>query len=141
MANALYDFGKKSLLEGSINWLTDDIRAILVDISGGNYVVDLAADENIGNIVVGDRVSDAVALASKTTDSPTDGVADAADTTLTTVTTGITLSAVVVYKHDAVEANSILLAYIDTATGLSTTTDGTDVVVTWDSGANRIFAL
>ncbi len=34
-----------------------------------------------------------------------------------------------------------LVAYIDSATGLPVIPNGGDITITWDSGANRIFAL
>ena len=68
------------------------------------------------------------------------GVADAADTTFTSVS-GDTVEAIVLYKDTGDAATSPLIAYIDTATGLPLTPNGGDVTITWDNGANKIFKL
>jgi hypothetical protein len=48
----------------------------------------------------------------------------------------------VLYKHTGSDATARLIAYIDTASsGLPVTPNGGDIVVQWDSGANRIFKL
>ncbi len=135
MANALYDLGREAFLTGSIDWATDDIRAILVDT--GTYTVDLATHAALDDIAAGARVAVSASLGTKTT---TAGVADAADVTFSAVS-GATVEAVVLYKHTGVESTSLLIAYIDTATGLPVTPNGGDISVTWDSGANKIFKL
>jgi len=77
-------------------------------------------------------------LASKTV---TLGVFDAADITFTAVTAGSTVKAVVLYKDTGVNSTSPLIAYIDTITGFPLATNGGDISIVWDSGANKIFAL
>ena len=42
-----------------------------------------------------------------------------------------------VHKMDSCK----LIAYIDTATGLDVTPNGSDITITWDSGASKIFSL
>lgn len=135
MANALYDKGREGFLDGSIDWDTHTIKAVLVDT--GAYTVDLAAHDNLDDIPSGARISTSGALASKTV---TNGVADAADVTFTAVS-GATVEAVVIYKDTGTESTSRLIAYIDTATGLPLTPNGADVNVVWDNGANKIFKL
>jgi hypothetical protein len=132
----LYDKGREGFLDGSIDWDTDDIRAILIDT--GTYTADQATDDFLADIAGGARIAVSGALASKTV---TSGVADAADVTFTAVT-GASIEAVVLYKHTGVDGTSRLIAYIDTATsGLPVTPNGGDIVVQWDSGADRIFKL
>ncbi len=135
MASALYDKGREGFLDGSIDWDTDDIRAILVD--AGNYTVNLASHANLSDIPGAGRVATSDALASKTV---TAGVADAADKTFVAVT-GATVEAIVLYKHTGTEATSRLIAYLDTGTGLPLTPNGGDVVLQWDNGVSRIFKL
>ena len=77
-------------------------------------------------------------LASKTV---TLGVFDAADITFTAVTSGSTAKAVVIWKDTGLSSSSPLLAYIDTLTGFPLATNGGDIQIIWDSGANKIFAL
>jgi len=69
------------------------------------------------------------------------GVADAADIVFTAPPAGDVLEATVIYQDTGVEGTSRLIAYIDTATGLPVTPNGTDITILWDSGANKIFKL
>lgn len=135
MANALYDKGRQAFLEGSIDWLTDNIKVVLVDAA--DYTVNLATDNALDDIAAGARVATSGNLGSKTS---TDGVADAADVTLTSVT-GDPSEALVIYKDSGVESTSLLIAYIDTATGLPVTPNGGNIDIVWDDGANKIFKL
>lgn len=135
MANALYNKGREGFLDGNIDWDTDDIRCILIDTA--DYTVDLATHDNLDDVPGDARVATSGALTSKTV---TNGVADAADVTLSSVT-GDTCEAIVIYKHTGTESTSRLIAYIDTATGLPVTPNGGDITIQWDSGANKIFKL
>lgn len=135
MANALYDLGRESFLRGEISWNTDDIKCVLVDLA--DYTPDLATDQFLSDVPVAARVATSPNFASKTT---TDGVADAADATFTTVT-GDQSEALVIYQDTGVEGTSRLIAFIDTATGLPVTPNGGDITVQWDNGSNKIFKL
>ena len=137
MANALYDLGRQTFLEGGIAWLTDNIKAVLVDTRGGHYTVNLATDQFLSAIAAGDRIATSGNLASKTSSA---GVADAADITMTAVT-GAQVGAIVLYKDTGVAGTSPLIAYLDTVTGLPLTPSGADETVAWDNGANKIFKL
>jgi len=132
MASVLYDKGREGFLDGSIDWDTDNIKALLVDT--GTYTFNAAHDFK-------DDVSGIIAtsgnLASKTV---TSGVADAADLTFSAVT-GSSVEAIVLYKDSGVAGTSRLIAYIDTGTGLPVTPNGGDITVQWDNGANKIFKL
>lgn len=133
MASALFPKGKQGLIDGSIDMDTDDIRAMLVRStytydSTDQFVADLGAVDN----------GRTAALGSKTV---TDGVFDAADTSLT-ATSAVACNALVLFEHTGADATARLIAYIDTATGLPfTPSAGQTVPITWDSGANRIFAI
>ena len=135
MANTLYDHGREGFLDGSIDWDTDDIRAILIDTN--DYTVDLDAHDNLDDIPAGARVAVSGALTGKTV---TDGVADANDVTWSAVT-GDQSEAIVLYKHTGTESTSRLIAYIDSATGLPVTPNGGDIEIQWDAGADKIFKL
>lgn len=135
MASALYDKGRQGFLDGSIDWDTDDIRAILID--AGAYTVNLATHDNLDDIAAGARIAVSGALAGKTV---VDGVADANDVTFTAVT-GASVEAIVLYKHTGVESTSRLIAFIDSGTGLPVTPNGGNITVAWDAGANRVFKL
>src|SRR5690348_12249808 len=117
MATALYDLGRQAFLEGTVAILTDNIKAVLVNIAGGHYTVNLATDQFLSAIASGDRVATSGNLASKTS---TAGVFDAADVTWSAVT-GSACGAIVLYKDTGVAGTSPLIAYIDNATGLPVT--------------------
>jgi hypothetical protein len=136
MANALYDKGREGFLDGSIDWDTDTIKAVLVD--NGAYTVDLATHQFLSDIASGARIATlAAGLSGKTV---TAGVADASDATFTAVS-GASVESIVLYKDTGSAATSRLIAYIDTATGLPVTPNGGDITVAWDNGANKIFKL
>ncbi len=135
MANALYDKGREGFLDGSIDWDTNDIRLILIDEA--DDTIDLSVDDNLDDRAAPSRVATSGAFASKTV---TNGVADAADVTLSAVT-GDQSESIDIYKHTGTESTSRLICNIDTATGLPVTPNGGDITVTFDSGANKIFKL
>lgn len=135
MANALYDAGREAFLNGDIDWTSDDIRVILVDTA--DYTVNLTTHSALDDIDAGARVAVSDALTGKTS---TAGVADAADVTFSSVT-GDQSEALVIYKHTGTESTSLLIAYIDTATGLPVTPNGGNITVAWDNGTNKIFKL
>ena len=133
MANRLYDLGRESFLKGEISWSGDNIKTCLVD--SASYTPDTAADQFLSDL--SGVVATSGNLASKTT---TDGVADAADVTFSSVT-GNQSEFIVVYQDTGTPSTSRLIALVDTATGLPVTPNGGDIVVQWDSAANKIFKL
>lgn len=135
MANALYDNGREGFLDGSINWQSDSIKAVLVDT--GAYTASLASNKFLADIPSAARVATSPNLTGKTS---TGGVADANDVTFTSVS-GPTVEAVVLYKDTGNASTSRLIAYIDTGTGLPITPNGGDIATAWSNGANRIFKL
>jgi len=135
MANQLYDKAFEAFLTGQLNWLTDDIRVCLVDLA--SYTPDLAADQFLDSVPPAAQVHVSGSLVGKTA---TAGVADADDVILTAVT-GNESEALVIYRHVTVDADSPLIAFIDTAGGLPITPSGLNLLIQWDSGANKIFKL
>lgn len=135
MANALYDKGREGFLAGDIDWDANTIKLVLVD--EGADTIDLANDTNLSDRAAASRIATSGAFTTKTV---TNGVADAADVTLTAVS-GATVESFDIYKDTGTDTTSRLIANIDTATGLPLTPNGGDVTVTWDNGANRIFKL
>lgn len=135
MANALYDHGRDSFLNGDIDYSVDTIDVYLIDTD--DYTVDLANHEFLTSVPAGARVANAT-LAGKSTSA---GVADANDTVFSSVT-GDECEALILVKDTGAEATSNLIGYIDTAAaGLPVTPNGGDITVTWDNGANKIFKL
>lgn len=135
VANSLYDFGRESFLGGDADWDANDIRLILIDEA--DDTINLATDDFLDDRAGAARVATSGAFASKT---KTAGVADAADVTLSAVS-GDQAESIDIYKHTGTESTSIMLANIDTATGLPVTPNGGDITIVWDSGANKIFKL
>jgi hypothetical protein len=135
MANALFGLGREGFLGGDLDWPGDDIRVILTD--DADYSVDIDVDNALDDIAAPARVAVSSALQNA---SKTLGVADADDITWSSVT-GDESEEVVGYQHTGTESTSLLIFYIDTASGLPVTPNGGDIEVQWDAGANKIFKL
>lgn len=134
MANALYTLAYKAFLEGSIAFLTDNIKINLVSSS---YTPNLTTDQFLAIIPGGAIIATSTNLASKTT---TGGVANAANITFTSVT-GSVGTYIAMYKDTGSTATSPLILLIDTAINLPVDPNGGDIAVQWDSGTNKIFTL
>lgn len=140
MANALFDAARQAFLEGALNWIdgATDIKACLVDT--GAYTVNLSAHTYIAAVAGTGAIPTngrSPVFSGKTS---TGGAADANDITFTSVS-GASVEAIIIYHDTGVDATSLMIAYIDTATGLPITPNGGDIIVTWDNGANKIFKL
>lgn len=133
MANRFFPKGKEKILNGDIDWNTDSIRARLVV---STYTYD-AAHEFLSSVTKVTGTTDQTL----TTPTITNGVFDADDITFTAVPAGETASSVVLYKFVTNDADSPVLALIDTITGFPKATDGGNITVQWDSGAYKIFSL
>lgn len=133
--NSLYTKAKQALIAGDIDLDADTIKAVFVD--GADYTPNLATHEFLSSIPSAARVATSGALQNKTV---TDGVFDADDITLTSVS-GDQFEYIVLYKDTGVEGTSRLILLIDTATGLPCTPNGSDITIQWPSGADKIFRL
>lgn len=134
MANSLYSKARQAFLDATIDLPTDTIKAALVT---NGYTPNLSTHDfydDVSASVVGTPQT----LASKTI---TDGVFDAADVTFTAVASGSTVNYILIYKDTGTASTSPLIALIDTATGLPVLTNGGNITITWDNGANKIFAI
>jgi hypothetical protein len=139
MANWLYDKARNGFLKGDIAWKSggDTFRAYLVNLQGGaTYTPNQANDEFLDDI----PAECLVALIALAPADPVAGVADAPDVTFLAVT-GDECEALVLVKWVTNAADSPLIAYISTATGLPIIPNGGDIQVVWDAGANKIFKL
>jgi hypothetical protein len=135
MANALYDKGRQAFLAGDLDWDANDIRLVFIDEDDDVPV--LATDDFLDDIISAARVAQSGAFTGK---SVTDGVADAADVTVTSVA-GDEFESLTIYYHTGVDSTARLICNIDTATGLACTPNGGDIIVQWDAGADKIFKL
>lgn len=133
MANALYDKGREKFLTGAINASADTLKCALIK---DTYPPTLGSDEffsTLSSHVVGTPQT----LTSKTV---TGGVLDAADVTFSAVPTAA-VKYCAIYKDTGSAATSPLIALFDTAAGLPVSTNGGDIIIAWDNGANKIFKL
>lgn len=137
MANTLYNIARKQFLEAQINWDTDDIKCRLIKTSEYSFS---ATHVNMTDIPGSSRVGSEMTL---TTSVTNEGAADANDVTFAAVESGHQIGAIIIYKQDSggTDADTVMIAYLDTATGLPITSNGGDIIVTWDNGVNRIFRL
>lgn len=133
MASALYDKGRQKWLEGDIAWLTDDIRAILIDLA--DYTPNLATDDFLDDIPAAAREEVSGSLTGKTS---TDGTADCNDIVWSGAA-GDPIEAIVVYKHTGTDSTSPLLVFIDNPAELPLTLNGGDVTLVVH--ANGLFTL
>jgi len=144
MANALFTKYKEKIMDPgtlgttsgtAVDLIDDNIKVCLVDHALDTPVP--ATDEYLDDISAG-IVATTANLSSK---AITGGVFDAADTVFSAVASGDPCESLVIYKDTGTASTSPLIAFIDTATGLPVTPNDGDINVTWDSGANKIFAL
>ena len=136
MASAMYTKGLENFLKGNIDWGTDTFKAVIAD--GAEYTLNPATDDALADIVATARVSTITLTSGKTS---TDGIADASDVTMSTVT-GDPCEYLVLYK-DGTDAVAWLLAHWTTGdtTGLPVTPNGGNIQIAWSDGANKIFKL
>lgn len=149
MANALYALAKISLLtqNPSIDIDTDTIKATLIDTA--NYTVNLTTHQymNTNTVAAAAKVGSPVTLTGKTVTLTGNNAVFRASPTIFPTITGATTEAIILWKDGGGGGTSAsgttdpLLAYLDTATGLPVTPNGGDITVTWDTGANGIFAV
>lgn len=134
MANALFDKARQRFLEGQFNWMTNNIKAVLVS---NGYTENLSGHEFLSDISGSARIATSGSFTGKET---TGGAANANNVTFSSVS-GAAIEAIVIYQDTGSDATSPLIAWIDTATGLPITPNGGDIIVTWDDGPNKIFKL
>jgi hypothetical protein len=137
MANAWYNEGKTKLLDGSVDFLTDAIRAMLVTsgyvFDADHLVIDPGtddADDASFNELSGTGYVQRV-LASKTVtrnDSSDRAILDCADLLWTAINAG-TADAMIVFYYSGSLATSVPILYVDSA-GFPKATNGSDLGVT-----------
>jgi hypothetical protein len=88
------------------------------------------------------EVSNTAVLSTSTLANKTiaNGVFDADDAVFTSVS-GSNAEALIFFQDTGVQSTSRLIAYVDTATGLPITPNGSDISVIFSSGTSRIFSL
>ena len=129
----IYDRGRNRFLTGNLDWVNQVVRAVLANTT---YTPNQNTNEFFSAVPAGARTA-SVDLTGKTA---VDGVADANDATWTLVT-GSQSAYIVLYRFNTADADSPLVALIDSATGLPVTPNGGDIVVRWSDLSNKIFKL
>jgi hypothetical protein len=136
MSNFIYGKTKESLLKGEINLISNQLKILLVD---NTYTPSQNVHQYVSDVLstsIKDR-SDALLNVSVTL-----GVLDADDLIMSNYP-GPAFNAVIGYQVGSSDANSRLIFYVDTATGLPFTgaSSTSPVTIIWDNGANKIIAL
>lgn len=134
MADTMYHNYREEALKGLRAVNTETIKVMAVT---SGYVFS-ASHSSVNAVAGANRVHTSGALTNKTT---VDGVFDADDVTFTAVAAGSAIAALVVYVEAGTSASSTLMLYLDSAAQLPVTPNGGDIIVQWDSGANKIFKL
>jgi len=136
MASFMYTAAKQMILDGNIDFNTDTIRVRAV--ADEDYTAS-AAHTAMSSVTKYTGSTD-VAL-----DTPTitNGILDATDDANAYPALAVSgtkdIDALVIFKFVTDDAGSTPILYIDLATAVRP--NGGDVGITWDSGANKIFAL
>jgi hypothetical protein len=129
MASHVYPLAKQSFISGGIDLTSSNVKIVLLTSAYTYSATHQFLTDLTGSIVTSGN------LASKTV---VNGVFDAADVTFTAVTTGSTVASLVGYKDTGTGSTSPLIWIND---GFSLVTNGGDIQVQFDNGANKIFAL
>ena len=142
MANVLFGKGREGFLDGTIDWDTAAIKAILVRGYTFNDSHKFVSDVTGAG---GSIVATSPAFANK---SATNGVADADDVVFATVPAGASIPVVIIYQSSApsggadVSASAQrLICHLDTGTNFPLTPNGQAVTLSFDNGTLKIFRL
>lgn len=131
----MFGLGREAYLGGDIDYDADNIRFNFVDAA--DYTISIDTHQALDDVTGAGIVATSANLSSKT---KTLGTADAADETISTVT-GDPFELIIFYLETGTASTSLLFLALDTATGLPTTPNGSDITLQFDSGADRIFTL
>jgi phage tail sheath gpL-like len=134
MANTVYSLYKQQILgAGGINLTSDTIKVALITASyTPNYATDQYYSICSANVVGTPQQI--------TSPSVTGGVFNGAGVTFSSVS-GSQVTQMVIYKDTGTASTSPLIANINVSTGLPVTPNGGNITISWDTGANKIFAL
>jgi len=131
----MYDKFKKLMIDNDLDITAGStLKAVLID--DADYTPNFNTDDFYDDVPSGAKVGTPVALASKTS---TDGVFDAANTVLTTVT-GDQCESVLLFNDTGSAATSALVLLL-LALASAVTPNGGSITIAWDNGTNRIFKL
>jgi hypothetical protein len=134
MSNGLFANYRNQALIGNFNWTSVPMNVYLIYVT--DYTANLATDQHF-SAVAGGAI---VATASLSGASASGGVANASNVTFSAVT-GSQVGAILIAEYTGNPSTDRLVAWIDTASGLPLTPNGSDILIQWDTGANKVFAL
>lgn len=138
MANQRYNAAKLAVYDGgSMNWIGGTFRAVLLNLS--LYTPNFLTDANLSDIPSGARAALSGVLTTKTNVA---GVLNCDPFAFTAVPAGPACAALALYQDSGTPSTSKLFLYLDTvSSGLPVTPNGTDIVVTPDTGANKLIRI
>ena len=139
--NGLYKSGRTAFAMGNIKWRAsggDNIKCLLIT---RDYTPDLQAHASLASIPEAARIGktdkNREVFPKLIMSTPEDGICDAHDIDFGCVQTGKEIKGIVVFKDAPSEDNATLIAFV----ALDFITNGTQVIVGWDDGPNKIFKL
>jgi len=133
--NVIYGLAKEQFLNGSLSWVNDPVKVLLVGTL--HYSPAVNADQFLTDIPDSMQVAVSGTLSGKTA---TFGVLDANDITVEAVPSQ-EVDALVLFKDTGTAATSRLIAFIDRGTGLPVTPNGGNVLITWSNETTRIVTI
>jgi len=133
--NVLYGLAKEQFLNGSLSWVNDPIKVLLVGTL--HYSPAMNADQFLSDIPVAARVATSGTLTGKTA---TLGVLDARDITVEAVPSA-EVDALVLFKDTGTAASSRLIVFIDSGVGLPVNAGGGNVAIAWSNDSTRIVTI
>jgi len=133
MANQLFPKAKEDFLGGNLNLSSNTIVIALIDTDVYTFNVSHEDRADVPNTAI-------IGAENLSGKSITSGVFNASDVTFSSLT-GANTEAILIYHDTGDQTTSRLIAYIDVASGLPITPNGSDVTVNFSDGANKIFAL
>lgn len=136
MANFVYKKAKQNILNGNINFSSNNFKVLFTNSS---YTANQNTDEFVSNIP-----SASIVHRSENIQNITNilGVIDGSDFSFS-LSPNTSINAVVLYQVGVNDSSSILLSYVDTASGLPFpgSSQSTTVSVNWSNEVSKILSL
>ena len=138
MADFAYNIAKKQLLDGDLDFnAPDDIRVLLLEAASDEDPddVDVAAVlARAGTTELVTYTRGALANEATSQDDPNDRAEfDADDITFSSVVAQNAIVAYLVFKFITNDAGSIPIMFVDSATGLPISTNGSSITIAWNA--------
>lgn len=138
MPNSLYNYARELCATSGLDWVSGTFRCYLIDKDASPGYTFSAAHQYFSSVDAATHAAGPQTLGSK---AATDGACSAGNVTFSAVSAGPAIDAILIIKFVSDPSDSPNVAWIDTATGLPITPNGGDIIVTWDTGTNKIFRV